>query len=57
MNAKAFLSFAVVIISLYTEAQTVQRPKVVVGIVVDQMRWVIFIVSTKGNRKMAALKD
>ena len=36
---KLFTLFAVVIISLYAEAQTVRRPKLVVGIVVDQMRW------------------
>ncbi|MEO6330917.1 MAG: alkaline phosphatase PafA [Ginsengibacter sp.] len=36
---KLFILFALIIISVYVEAQTVQRPKLVVGIVVDQMRW------------------
>ena len=36
---KLFTFFVIIIISGFTQAQTVQRPKLVVGIVVDQMRW------------------
>ena len=36
---KLLTFFVLIIISVYAEAQTIQRPKLVVGIVVDQMRW------------------
>ncbi len=36
---KLFIIFLLINNFLYTHAQTVQRPKLVVGIVVDQMRW------------------
>lgn len=36
---KLFTFFVLITISVYSKAQTVQRPKLVVGIVVDQMRW------------------
>lgn len=36
---KALLVFSLVIIGFITQAQSLQRPKLVVGIMVDQMRW------------------
>src|SRR3984885_6089094 len=36
---KLSIFFVLLIISVYPKAQTLQRPKLVVGIVVDQMRW------------------
>src|SRR5947209_15706409 len=39
MMRKAFLNTFIIILSIPSLAQPVPRPKLVVGIVVDQMRW------------------
>ena len=37
LNASLFLLF--LLPAIFTNAQNIQRPKLVVGIVIDQMRW------------------
>jgi predicted AlkP superfamily pyrophosphatase or phosphodiesterase len=39
MKMRKFISYLIVFISFSAAAQNIQRPKLIVGIVVDQMRW------------------
>jgi hypothetical protein len=36
---KRLLVFGALMLSLFVQAQSISRPKLVVGLVVDQMRW------------------